>query len=581
MKSIVTCLFLAVTLLGYAQDKTNKIKGIVSGFGSPIANVNIAIKGTTDGIQSDADGRYEIAARPRDVLVFSYVGMHSVEIIVEDVTSTLNISMVPRVEELDEVVVEQKKKDGQEGLQIDYATNKNIIRTSFGFVNAESTGYSMTTVDGATLNPGAIDIISAIRGKIPGLTVETVNSAGGGEEPAVFLRGRSSAQNPKPAIFEVDGQVFNTVPTFLSIDNIDRVAAISGLGATAKYGNLASGGVIIINTKGGFVMREEGTNKPYDQAKLRNNKYNPSDVVSKLKRADPSYLIKLKAAKTANDASQVYEEQKKLYGSSPYFFLDAANFFIKERQNQAMSSKILGEMKEKYGDNANALKALAYTFEELGDKKAALEVYKEVFKLRPRYAQSYRDMANMYAENGAYKKALGLHARYQMIRKQDSLNPPSEGIDGIMETESTNLIGRRGKELSIAPDNNTAADVGGTRVLFEWNNTEAEFDLQFVNPENRYSVWSHSLENEPERIREEKVLGYTSQQFLIDESSLGVWLINIKYLGNKAFQPTYLKTTVYHNYGRPSQSKKVEVFSLSEKNVYRELLSVVSNIGSR
>ena len=128
---------------------------------------------------------------------------------------------------------------------------------------------------------------------------------------------------------------------------------------------------------------------------------------------------------------------------------------------------------------------------------------------------------------------------------------------------------------------NTAADVGGTRVLFEWNNTEAEFDLQFVNPENRYSVWSHSLENEPERIREEKVLGYTSQQFLIDESSLGVWLINIKYLGNKAFQPTYLKTTVYHNYGRPSQSKKVEVFSLSEKNVYRELLSVVSNIGSR
>ena len=205
MKGIFTCLFLAIGILGYAQDKTNSIKGVVSGYGSPIANVNISIKGTSDGIQTDATGRYEIEARPRDILVFSYVGMHTVEIIVEDVTSTLNIEMVPRVEELDEVVVEQKKKDGQEGLQLDYATNKNIIRTSFGFVNAESTGYSMTTVDGATLNPGAIDIISALRGKIPGLSVGTINSAGGGDEPAVFLRGRSSALNPKPAIFEVDG----------------------------------------------------------------------------------------------------------------------------------------------------------------------------------------------------------------------------------------------------------------------------------------------------------------------------------------------------------------------------------------
>ncbi|MBT8307565.1 MAG: carboxypeptidase-like regulatory domain-containing protein, partial [Maribacter sp.] len=36
--------------------------------GYPLANVNISIKGTSEGIQTDANGKYEIEAQPRDVL---------------------------------------------------------------------------------------------------------------------------------------------------------------------------------------------------------------------------------------------------------------------------------------------------------------------------------------------------------------------------------------------------------------------------------------------------------------------------------------------------------------------------------
>ncbi len=144
------------------------------------------LKVLADGIQTDKNGKYEIEARPRDVLVFSYVGMHDVVIIVEDVTSILNINMVPRVEELDEVIVSQQKKKGQEGLQLDYAVNKNIVRTTYGFIDAENTGYSMTTIDGDDLNSGAIDILSALQGKIPSLSIESINSPGGGTEKVGF-----------------------------------------------------------------------------------------------------------------------------------------------------------------------------------------------------------------------------------------------------------------------------------------------------------------------------------------------------------------------------------------------------------
>ncbi|MCP4978279.1 MAG: hypothetical protein GY931_19195, partial [Maribacter sp.] len=128
MNRLFTLLLLVCSFQGFSQDVINKISGVVSDMGYPLANVNISIKGTTDGIQTDANGKYEIEARPRDVLLFSYVGMHDVLIIVEDVTSTLNISMVPRIEELDEVIVAQRKKKGQQGLALDYAKNKSIVR---------------------------------------------------------------------------------------------------------------------------------------------------------------------------------------------------------------------------------------------------------------------------------------------------------------------------------------------------------------------------------------------------------------------------------------------------------------------
>jgi len=140
--------------------------------------------------------------------------------------------------------------------------------------------------------------------------------------------------------------------------------------------------------------------------------------------------------------------------------------------------------------------------------------------------------------------------------------------------ESTNLIARKGEELNIEKGDVSDSDIGGTRVLFEWNNSEAEFDLQFVNPDKHYFVWSHTLENESERIYDEKVKGYSCEHFLIDKSLLGTWKINIKYFGNKAYNPTYLKTTVYYDYGTTVERSEVKLFSLSEKNVNFELLTV-------
>jgi hypothetical protein len=64
---------------------------------------------------------------------------------------------------------------------------------------------------------------------------------------------------------------------------------------------------------------------------------------------------------------------------------------------------------------------------------------------------------------------------------------------------------------------------------------------------------------------------------LIDGSLPGSWQVNIKYLGNKSLTPTYLKASIYYNYGEVSQRKEVKLFKLSLKNVNQELFKLVSS----
>lgn len=116
-------------------------------------------------------------------------------------------------------------------------------------------------------------------------------------------------------------------------------------------------------------------------------------------------------------------------------------------------------------------------------------LYKDIFILRPNYVQSYMDMANAYRDVGEYQKAAGLYARYGYLLEQGFLR--AEGTLGLpMEREINNLIQLRGREILDKGDiGSLVLDDGfdGTRLVFEWNDSEAEFELEFVNPEADFS----------------------------------------------------------------------------------------------
>src|SRR6478735_6750017 len=77
--------FLFITILSAHAQETRVVKGTLTDpeTGTPLPGVNVVIKGTASGTVTDMDGNYEIEAPVGSVLVFSFVGYSSKEVVVK------------------------------------------------------------------------------------------------------------------------------------------------------------------------------------------------------------------------------------------------------------------------------------------------------------------------------------------------------------------------------------------------------------------------------------------------------------------------------------------------------------------
>ena len=71
-------LLVLITQITFAQDMT--VNGVVQDqTGLPLPGVNVLVKGTTNGVQTDFDGKFQLKAAPGQGLVFSFLGMKTTE----------------------------------------------------------------------------------------------------------------------------------------------------------------------------------------------------------------------------------------------------------------------------------------------------------------------------------------------------------------------------------------------------------------------------------------------------------------------------------------------------------------------
>lgn len=577
MKYLFSIFFYSLLInISIGQD-TKEVFGVISDDFGPIENVKVLVIGKDARTTSDINGKYKINVPEGEIIGFNIMGKIPVEIKVEDVTRILNITMYDKVEKLDEVTVETNRFKSQEQRALEYASNPNIIKTAFGFLDKETVGYSLGILDEKDIEPQFLDIGTLLNGKFAGVMSHCARNTGFIE--ITVRQNNTSYGVGVKAIFDVDGIRMDSLPCNL-IDplNIKRIAVIRGKGGTGIYGSNAMGGVVVINTNSGTFTQVKEDN--YQKAKAEREKHNlfngdavPINEVASL----PKYMEQYNLANSEDQAMNIYASQLEKYRGSFYFLLDSFTYFKDIRKNDKFSESIISDNWQVFEGDPIALKSLAYVYEANGNFSKAEEIYKEVFILRPEYAQSYYNLVNSYINSKEYSRAANLFTRYDYLKEVKFLSDDKGDFSAIMDDEFENLLHLNGTEF-LSDDSRKSKEVqndfNGTRLVFEWADSEAEFALQYVNPENRFFIWDHTLKNNGARIQDEKLIGYSTEAYNLGKSYDGTWQVNIKYFGNKSLTPTYLKATIYRNFGTPEQRKEMKVFKMSLKNVNQKLFRV-------
>jgi len=557
MVKMIPFAFLFLSLTVHAQNTIKKeISGIITYEGTPLSNVNILIKNSEKGTSTNNKGVYKIRAKEGDILQFTHINMKAIEVLIEDITTILNISMKAANNELDEVIISSKKKNKQTGL---YPKKPKKISSGGFTIDTRRTGYSVRYISGEELNLSGISIGRALQGKIASykLVVDEF-----GNEYAK-LRDTGTLLTVKYAIWVVDGQVYNFAPP-IPLENIKEVAVLRSLAGVNRFGSEAIGGAIIINTTvGNFdpvkdVYSEENpyTNKEY---------YNEDAVAYNLLSSSKlNYIIELESISNSNKAFKKYQELLSEHQDKSDFYLNVANSFKFKYNDFKNFKRVLLDSEEYSKLNPEELKIIAYLYQQEGFYENALSVYKKIIKLRPKHIQSYRDLINVYTELKQYKKALNTYNYF--FNKGFTIE--ENGIGEIMAREAEALTSKISK--TNLPDEKTL----DTRIVFEWSSSEAEFTLEFINPQKQVYKIEHTLSDNSSLILDEKLKGYTSREFVIDGDIGGEWLVNLTYYGNKKYAPTYLKTTVFNDWGRSNEIKKTTIFKMTLKDQKTQLFKI-------
>ena len=230
----LTLLLAFVVQLSFAQQKT--ISGTVTDdTGMPLPGVNILVKGTNTGTQSDFDGNYSIDASVGQTLVFSYIGFQSSEKQVTASTSEISFQMVAG-DQLDEVVI------------TGYSNLNRTVQTS-AVVSISSEEISQMTP--------TTSIDKRLHGKAAGVQV-TAAKGKPGQGAFVRMRGMGSlVAGAASPLYIVDGapvreQEIGNIPN----EDVENIEILKDAATTARYGSRGANGVVIITTKTGKRNKE-------------------------------------------------------------------------------------------------------------------------------------------------------------------------------------------------------------------------------------------------------------------------------------------------------------------------------------
>ncbi len=232
-------------------QQTKKITGtILDQNGEPIIGANVVIKGTTNGVISDFDGKFSLDAPLGSILKISYIGYFPQEI---KYTGQKSIK----------VVLEEDTKTLDEVVVVGYGTMKksDLSGASVSMGEDKIKGSIITNLD------------QSLQGRAAGVTAVATSGAPGSAS-SIRVRGQATINANAEPLYVIDGVIVqsqgqrgadyglgdalgngtsSTISPLSTINPSDIVSMeiLKDASATAIYGAQGANGVVLITTKRG------------------------------------------------------------------------------------------------------------------------------------------------------------------------------------------------------------------------------------------------------------------------------------------------------------------------------------------
>lgn len=220
------------------QQSEQKITGtVVDANNEPVIGANVLVKGTTNGVITDVDGKFTLTVPRGAVLQISYIGYVTQEVKVTN-ESIYNILLREDSEALEEVVV-----------------------VGFGTQKKASVVGAVQTIKAKDLKVPSSNLSNAFAGRIAGVTSFQRSGEPGADGATFYIRGISTFAGPTNPLIFIDGvEVSAADMNALAPEVIEGFSVLKDATATALYGARGANGVMLITTKQGQEMERAKIN---------------------------------------------------------------------------------------------------------------------------------------------------------------------------------------------------------------------------------------------------------------------------------------------------------------------------------
>lgn len=256
MKLKTKFLLIAVLLVNiqlFAQDSYTVSGSVKDSNSLPLLGVNVTVKNSTNGTQTDFDGNFSIEVKTGDILRFSYIGFVNQEVLIRNQTQLL-IVLTEDLNLLDEIVL-----------------------TGYGSRKRSQLTGAVAKIGGdevAALQVARVD--EALAGKLSGVLIQNQDGSPGAA-PKIQIRAASSISGASNPLVVVDGYPISGGIQSVNPNDIQSIEVLKDAASAAIYGSRGANGVILITTKKG---RSGKATFSYNAYTSLSNKYRENILMS-------------------------------------------------------------------------------------------------------------------------------------------------------------------------------------------------------------------------------------------------------------------------------------------------------------